>query len=68
MKRISSFDNKDPKDLNWIEIEVHDIKDTMDELDDNLAVGPDDIPAVFLIITKKAIAEPMAKMLRKSLD
>ena len=68
MKRTSLFNKEDPKDLNDIEIEVQDIKDAIDELDKNSAAGLDGIPAIFLIKTKEAIAEPMAKMLRKSLD
>ena len=68
VKRTSLFYKEDPNDLNDIEIEVQDIKDAIDELDENSAAGPDGIPAIFLIKTKEAIAEPMAKMLRKSLD
>ena len=68
VKRTSPFNKEDPNDLNDIEIEVQDIKDAIDELDENSAAGPDGIPAIFLIKTKEAIAEPMAKMLRKSLD
>ena len=37
-------------------------------MDQNSAEGPDGIPAMFLIKTKEAITDPMAKMLRKSLD
>ena len=62
MKRTSPFDKEDPKDLNDIEIEVQDIKDAIDELDENSAAGPDGIPAIFLIKTREAIAETMAKM------
>ena len=59
---------KTKNDLKDIEIAVQGIKDAIDELDKNSAVGPDGIPAMFLIKTKEAIAEPLAKMLRKSLD
>ena len=61
MKRASTFNKEETNDLNEIEIEVQDIKDALDELDEISAAGPDGIPVMFLIKTKEAIAEPMAK-------
>ena len=58
----------DPDDLNDILIAVEDIIDMINKLDENSAAGPDGIPAIFLIKTKETIAEPLAKILRRSLD
>ena len=51
VKRTSPFDKEDPKDLNDIEIEVQDIKDAVDELDENSAAELDGISSIFLIRT-----------------
>ena len=40
---------------------MQDIKDIIDKLDENSVAGPDRIPAVFLIKTKEAKAEPWSK-------
>ena len=62
------FINKDPNDLNDIEIEEKDIEEAIDDLNENSAAGPDGIPAIFLKKTKEEISVPLTIILRKSLN
>ena len=68
VKRTSPFDKEDPNNLNDIEIEIQNIKDAIDELDENTVAETVGIPAIFFIKTKEVIAMPPTLMLRRSLD
>ena len=51
-----------------IEFSDDDIARAIDKLKKNSAAGPDGIPAIFLINTKKSIKVPLQIILRRSLD
>ena len=42
------FQNEETEDLNDIEITEEDIKEAIDDMDENSAAGPDGIPAILL--------------------
>ena len=62
------FQNEETEDLNDIEITVEDIKEAIDDMDENSAAGPDGIPAILLKKIRDEIALPLAMILRKSID
>jgi len=62
------FGNIDERDLNDFEFKEEDIKDAIDDLDENSSAGPDGIPAIFLKKTKEVISKPLTIILRRSLD
>ena len=62
------FDEVNEGDLFDIEIDRKCVEDAIDDLDENSTAGPDGIPAIFLKKTKKAISNPLAILLRKSID
>ena len=72
--KISSKVNRNPfqieetEDLNDIEIKEEDIKEAIDEMDENSAAGPDGIAAILLKKIKETISLPLALILRKSID
>ena len=50
------FQNEETEDLNDIEITVEDIKEAIDDMDENSAAGPDGIPAILLKKIRDEIA------------
>ena len=56
------------EDLTDIHINEKDIIDAINEVDENSSAGPEEVPAVFLKMTKEAIAKPLKILFRKSLD
>lgn len=62
------FNDTDQEDLTDINVTEIEILNAIGELDENSSAGPDDIPAIFLIKTKEALAYPLKILLRKSLD
>ena len=56
------------EDLTDIHINEKDIIDAINEVDENSSAGPEEVPAVFLKMTKEAIAKPLRILFRKSLD
>ena len=61
------FQDEEPDDLNDTEITEKDIIKPIEDLDENLAAGPDGIPAILLKNLKEVLALPLALMLRKSI-
>ena len=68
MKSWNICQNEEPDDLNDIEITKEEIIKAIDDLEDNLAAGPDGVPSILLKKVKKALALPLSLMLRKSID
>merc|ERR1712002_623515 len=64
----NNFQNEEPDDLNDIEITEKEIINTIDDLEENSAAGPDGVPAILLKKVKEALALPLSLMLRKSID
>merc|ERR1711867_251519 len=62
------FQNEEPEDLNNIEITEEEILKAIDDLEENSAAGPDGVPAILLKKVKEALAQPLALILRKSID
>ena len=62
------FQNEETEDLNDIKITEEDIKEAIDDMDENSAAGPDGIPAILLKKIRDEIALPLALILRKSID
>merc|ERR1712066_47423 len=62
------FQNEEPEDLNDLEITEEEILKAIDDLEENSAAGPDGVPAILLKKVKEALAQPLALMLRKSID
>merc|ERR1712072_1590433 len=62
------FQSEEPEDLNDIEITEEEILKAIKDLEDNSAAGPDGVPAILLKKVKEALAQPLALMLRKSID
>ena len=62
------LDDFNDSDLVDIDITEKDIIDAINDLDENLSAGPDEVPAIFLKKTKNTIAKPLKFILRKSLD
>merc|ERR1712066_523729 len=62
------FQNEEPEDLNDIEITEEEILKAINDLEENSAAGPDGVPAILLKKLKEALAQPLALMLRKSID
>ena len=62
------FENIKEEDLNDIEITKEDIIRAIDCLEENSAAGPDGVPAILLLKTKEEVAEPLRRILRKSID
>ena len=62
------FNIPDSDALTNITVKKEDIKEAIDKLDPNSAAGPDGIPAILLKKMRDVIAEPLAMLLRKSID
>ena len=62
------FNIHDIDALTNITVSENDIKEAINKLDPNSAAGPDGIPAILLKKTRDVIAEPLAMLLRKSID
>ena len=56
------------EDLTDINITEKDIIDAINEVNEKSSAGPDEVPAVFLKMTKEAIAKPLKILFRKSMD
>merc|ERR1712066_815953 len=62
------FQNEEPEDLNDIEITEEEILKAINDLEENSSTGPDGVSAILLKKVKEALAQPLALMLRKSID
>merc|ERR1712215_593101 len=65
---MRNFQNEEPDDLNDMEITEDEIIKAIDDLEENSAAGPDDVPAILLRKVKETLAIPLSLMLRKSID
>ena len=60
--------NTNEEDLINIIFKESDLEDAINILKENSAPGPDEIPAIFMKITSKELAKPMAIILKKSIE